>query len=374
MNSGPVPGDPPSPDRWRAADELRAAAILGVVAIHATSPILNEAAAGGAFPIWPLLLNQAARFSVPAFFVLAGFFTAVHAPASPGGLRRRLARLVLPYLTWSVILAVLPPLLHGDSAPADLPRRLLFGWTFTGAYFLMALIQLTLIAPLLVRLAGRGGRAGWIFCGLAALAVTAAHYLVAPERLSLFLSTFVAWLPFFLAGILVGVERDRWVARLGRARVAAAVAVPVLIVLEVVESQRILAITGSPGAAAGFLKISSVCYAAAVIVVVLGRSGLRADTAGAPARFARRIADHLAGTSYAIFLIHGAVILKLLDAGPLWWQVALDSPAGPILLMAPAVALPWAMHAACRRFLPSPVMLWLFGGGTASPRRSPWTS
>jgi peptidoglycan/LPS O-acetylase OafA/YrhL len=56
-------------------DGLRALAIVGVVCIHAMSPLIN-AAAGQPFHdglFWSLVaLNQAMRFPVPAFFFPAG--------------------------------------------------------------------------------------------------------------------------------------------------------------------------------------------------------------------------------------------------------------------------------------------------------------
>src|SRR5580765_4138128 len=95
-------------------DRLRALSIVGVVCIHATSPILNARAGDpthdGLF--WGLAaLNQAARFSVPAFFFLAGLLASIASRRDPAGGRggavsigARLRRLLVPYVTWSVAL------------------------------------------------------------------------------------------------------------------------------------------------------------------------------------------------------------------------------------------------------------------------------
>src|SRR6267142_90351 len=137
-------------------DRLRALAIVGVVCIHATSPLINAAARNpvqdGRF--WSLVaLNQAARFSVPAFFFLAGLLASVAArrwsAGTPGGAHAsgaRLRRLLLPYVTWSLILWVAPSLLIRGAMPREAVARFLLGQTFTGGYFLIALAQLALVA------------------------------------------------------------------------------------------------------------------------------------------------------------------------------------------------------------------------------------
>src|SRR5262247_1931722 len=98
-------------------DRLRALSIAGVVVIHATSPLINAHAGDPAHdPVFwgAVLLNQAARFSVPAFFFLAGLLaadasrracTGVGAARAVGG---RLVRLLLPYAVWSVVLFIVP--------------------------------------------------------------------------------------------------------------------------------------------------------------------------------------------------------------------------------------------------------------------------
>src|SRR5882672_7507093 len=112
---------PPDESFSTGIDRLRALAIVGVVCIHATSPLINAAAGDpvqdGRF--WSLVaLNQAARFSVPAFFFLAGLLATVAArrdatggPSGAHAIGARLRRLLLPYLAWSVILWIVPSLL-----------------------------------------------------------------------------------------------------------------------------------------------------------------------------------------------------------------------------------------------------------------------
>src|SRR5262245_55253557 len=119
-------------------DRLRALSIVGVVCIHATSPLINARASEPVHDrlFWSLVtLNQAARFSVPAFFFLAGLLSAdPSAGRRAASIGARLRRLLLPYLAWSAALWVVPALLRDGVLPEAWGPRLLLGQTFTGGY------------------------------------------------------------------------------------------------------------------------------------------------------------------------------------------------------------------------------------------------
>src|SRR5260221_4699988 len=161
--------------RLERFDLLRAAAILGVVAIHVTSPLLAALLEGGppsgeraAAFWWLAAVNQLGRFSVPAFFMMAGFFTSFEAGDRFATrqkigryVRQRLARVLAPYLTWSLIFFVLPRWAHHDAPFGELTRALLLGTTFTGGYYLIALAQFSVIGPFLARIAAARRAAVW---------------------------------------------------------------------------------------------------------------------------------------------------------------------------------------------------------------------
>lgn len=223
-------------DRIAPLDHLRAAAILGVVAIHPTSPLLASLPDGSAAQpsrFWMLAaLNQAGRLSVPAVFLLAGFLVAFQAEKLRGGsgardyLKRRLARLLVPYLTWSVALCALPAPVHRKTDAADFAFRFLLERTFTGAYFLLALAQLTLLAAVLIRIVRKSRLAAltlWplfffmteIFYGVAAYGRSGTSLHVR-EAFSASLSLFFVWGSYFVAGLWAARERERLPGWLGK--------------------------------------------------------------------------------------------------------------------------------------------------------------
>lgn len=354
-------------DRIAPLDHLRAAAILGVVAIHATSPLLASLPDGSSAQpshFWMLAaLNQEGRFSVPAFFLMAGFLAAFQAEKLRDGsgvrdyLKRRLARLLVPYLTWSVALCALPVLAHRKTEAADLAFRFLLGWTFTGAYFLLALAQLTLLAPALIRIVRKSRLAAltlWsllffmteIFYGVAAYGRSGTSLHVR-EAFSASLSLFFIWGSYFVAGLWAARERERLLGWLGKRRLFWAG----------------LGSTRSLGLAASFLKPTSALFALAACAFFLGTTGARAAERVAIVRKSppARAWEVLATGSFAIYLLHGSVVLSLLGIAAPRWQAVAAGPAGPLLLGAAGIAVPLAFYRLTERFAPRWARFAMFG-------------
>lgn len=94
-------------DRYHLAiDGMRIVAILAVVCIHSTSRILETSSLNIQDSIFAFFLNQISRFAVPLFFMISGFVLEVNYPFHQSYtkyLKKRLSRILLPYLFWSII-------------------------------------------------------------------------------------------------------------------------------------------------------------------------------------------------------------------------------------------------------------------------------
>ena len=184
---------------------LRSLALVTVVLIHALSPELDPDRS--AIDRW---LGDVTRAAVPAFVFASGYLAARH-PLPEGWRRRRLERLLVPYLVASGIALVLrassdafPPL---ETPVADL----LLGATFGPYYFVFVLIVLTLVAPPLLRLQGRR-----MVLALALAVVAQVGVEVLGGPLFWRVRNPLLWLAFYLAGVVAWRERDRllpWTVR-----------------------------------------------------------------------------------------------------------------------------------------------------------------
>jgi len=312
--------------RIRQFDILRTVSILGVVLIHATAPYLVNLLNTGTqkVPAFYVLvvLNQAARFCVPAFFIFAGFFTTFGSTdyfSNPSELKKyfkkRVVRLLLPYIFWSIFLFILPRILSRGSNIGSLLLAIILGSTIEGGYFIIALTQLTIIGPLLVRFIKDRN---WIYrlviflCFLITelVFITAGYADWRISRwlrvgFSYFLSTFLPWSFYYVSGLALGINYAKWYERKNFSLTPALILVVIFFVISIFEFFIILDVSQSLNLAASFLKPSSIVYAYLICYIFLCSwpQGLFKQ------KFWRLISD----SSFGIYLIHGSVLSFLLS-------------------------------------------------------------
>lgn len=149
MPLSPHPAAPPRTRRTEL-DFLRILAMAAVILGHVTAAYIhNESGFTLLGMNLAFFLNQAARFSVPMFFLLSGFSLGLREqPLSyPAFLKGRFLRVLPPYLVWTLIYE----LWNRDLGPRQLLRDLLTGQAAPHLYFIPILLQFYLLYPLLRR-------------------------------------------------------------------------------------------------------------------------------------------------------------------------------------------------------------------------------
>lgn len=132
----------------QAVDLLRVAAIGAVILIHTTTRTLEKTGYDLMRTPWTLFLNQAARFAVPMFFMISGFVLEISYPHQANYfeyLKKRLSKILVPYMFWSAIYYLFVYKTHTISY---------FSSLFTGnasyqLYFIPTLLIFYLIFPLI---------------------------------------------------------------------------------------------------------------------------------------------------------------------------------------------------------------------------------
>ncbi len=309
----------PTP-RFAEVDVQKAVGILAVVWIHSLSPIWDPEAS--CFEVW---WAHATRFAVPGFLAASGYLYARAEPIRWETTRRRLARILVPYLLASGAAEIFWAL-RGEPRWGSLASDLLLGAAFGPYYYVPQILLLTLLAPLLARLP----RALLVFLAVAALAgqaITESDALEARRTLFFELRNPLRWWAYFLLGWLVRLHRDAalaWIAR--RRRAVGAAAALVLLLCSFFPAAH-----GSPAGPrlAGWLGVH------ATLVLVFAAS------AGRPP--APRPVRALSHATYAVYLLHLFFVIPLGSALEPWLHsgalLALATWGGGVLASLAAIAV-----------------------------------
>jgi surface polysaccharide O-acyltransferase-like enzyme len=138
-------------DRVESIDTLRVVAILAVVMIHTTTRVLEATQYNLSQYPWTLFLNQMSRFAVPLFFLISGFVLEIsskHEMSYFSFLKKRFAKIFVPYLFWSLIYYYFVFTNNHDS----LVRLILTGSGSYQLYFIPTLCIFYIAFPLLHKL------------------------------------------------------------------------------------------------------------------------------------------------------------------------------------------------------------------------------
>lgn len=152
-----VTTSPTMPRRDIAPDALRGLAILGVVLIHGGWIYSSSTPSTDPAPL--LLVMDWFRWGVPVFLMLSFYFAYLSwrkAPQTGYGefAKKRLPRLLVPFLFWSVFYFLFGNfyfLPHPITGVSKIVTTYFMGRGWSGQYFFIILIQLTLLLPLSFR-------------------------------------------------------------------------------------------------------------------------------------------------------------------------------------------------------------------------------
>lgn len=198
--------------RRRDFDLLRVASMAAVVYLHTAAGVLHDTSFS---PLWHFsnIFASLGTAAVPIFFMLSGaLLLGSEKTADPAFLlRRRLPRVLVPGLVWS--LAVIAGLWVMQGGEAALPKLLALPYTtvLTPYWFLYALVPMYLLSPFLKRMTDSFEHAHWkYFLGLWIIVTLGLHTLrflipepwngLVTENMTLGVSLLEGYLGYFLLG------------------------------------------------------------------------------------------------------------------------------------------------------------------------------
>lgn len=196
-------------------DFLRLLSMAAVVLGHASSTYIYAESRAQLFGMnLAFFLNQATRFSVPLFLLLSGFSLGLGQKPVPYPvfLRRRCARVLVPYVVWTLLYVLadcgLDPRawLAVLGHPGRLVRALLLGSAAPHLYFIPIIFQFYLLYPLLRRWAARRPGQSVLWSLAVTLLFQGLHYvqslgLLPGSRSPWLWHAFPVWLFYFVLGL-----------------------------------------------------------------------------------------------------------------------------------------------------------------------------
>lgn len=328
-------------DRAVAPDLVRAVATVLVVFIHTAGLVAAPGPRAGTTPFWAgLIYDSLARPSVPLFVMLTGWLLLDPARQTESitmFLWRRLGRVVLPLVTWSLIafgwLAIRD---HRAADWAQFPRQFLNGPLFYHLWYVYVLIGLYLVVPLLRPLAAQTSESLRRYTlGLWALgsALLPLWYWWGGTHIGVDVPVVTTYVGYLLAGF--------WLAALPvstRTRRTLALLAVVTATWTVTASARL---TGTEA-----LSVALFAYGTPNVLMMSVGWYVLLTQPGPSAWVTRHPGVHvvmraLSTTSFGVYLIH-PLLLNLLDSGVLGFRVtgaSIYAPVGIPLLVIVVLAV-----------------------------------
>jgi probable poly-beta-1,6-N-acetyl-D-glucosamine export protein len=334
-------------------DFLRFLAIIGVVVIHSTSQYLSSPQSGKSDQYWALLsINQASRFCVPAFILISGFFSTWQKEEVASSekqnsritLRRTFSRLIIPYLFWSFLFILISNLIGGShDSFFSLAWKLISGGAFWGGYFIIVLLQLSLLNLLIFR---NNLVLKWlVIISVISLLITEAIYYygiwgglsplarIFRAGFVYYRALFIPWLPFYLIGMYLGLHYHQTLPILKQYWRVSTLAMFLLLIMALIETKIILQRTNSTAYAVEYFRISTIIFSLAVCLSIIGK--IPDNMSLHPT--IKRIADG----SYGIFYANDRLILIFLGVFPFLKNYTL---AGNLFLTSTAILIPLCLY------------------------------
>ncbi len=293
-------------------------------------------------PYYVLLVFRSwCSFAVPVFLFTSGFFTAYGARSSAFVLSyktilARLKVLLIPFLVWSIMLFVGDALQGKVYRPIEYLTRLVLGEAHPAYFYIPLLCQFYLLAPLVIPFARTRPARLLLASAVLQLGALILRYLYlfvweVPALLTATDLLFPLYAVPFSLGIVWGFHLQQFKQRLAKAKWGLLVALAVLAVLTVLESESIFRLTGVRwGAGPGLLSTS--LYSIVFLLCYLAFDSISVPF---PKLFYK-----LGTVTYGLYLLHPPLLEFFARATQRFAPNVLTCPVGfQIMLAAAAIGV-----------------------------------
>ncbi|MDD5328330.1 MAG: acyltransferase [Phycisphaerae bacterium] len=298
-------------DRDLSFDAFRGAAIIAVIAIHASATGFSwrHSTAGEWNFFFLITYRQLLSFAVPAFIFISGYWSSKEQIRSLRDyktfLMKRLSRVLVPYFLWSFILLGYEAVKTYDVNVYGIVFKLLTGSACQGYFFILMIIQLYIMTPLLMYVnRKRYGLTLVLVLNIISLFVlylSRVYNVIGRVPAAL---PFYSWIIFYEIGLLVG-SRGEKISTSQRTRFLILPVLLVSLLVSELEGMILLLRYDNLNFAVSAIKYSSVFYS---VCIIFGFLFLRKNVKYWPKSLVL-----MGNYSFGIYLIHFPILDRVSD-------------------------------------------------------------
>ncbi|WP_394023258.1 acyltransferase [Xanthobacter flavus] len=311
-------------------DQAKGVAIIAVVAIHASESSLSSPTDSANFKIGITVL-QLVDFAVPLFLAIAGYFSYIsYQKNKTNYIWRRSIQLIIPYFVWTIITIFITSR-ENIFDPLFVTRSIFFGTGISIGYYIIVLLQMTILTPLLWRINSINIHISiLILFTITGVTFTYCVQLIFPgSRLSAFpvrVLPFFVWYPFFHMGFFVSYLQYRNRLHLPSRQTFYAL-IAMSVALSFFESLLLIKF-GYTTLAASQTNISSFIYSATVFLFATKLSYEKEIKS-------RPLLEFIGSASFFIYLTHLLIFRALLYIVPASYVPSSVAGVIPVLIVIP---------------------------------------
>lgn len=221
------------------------------------------------FDYW-LILRQLINFTVPVFIFISGYFTNIEKMKCYNSyLLQRMRRLLIPFWIWSAFYTIINIISSsGDINLIKICIKFLLGLSSGPLYFILVLVQLTILTPILVKFILNNK---YIKMSLlitpAYLIFLYMYQIICKEQLPFYQTVFPAWFIFYYVGLYIKIN-GRNILFKNITITKSVIFCVVTLGVSIIEAYVIYKFNLSVGFAVSQIKISSFLYSLAIINLI----------------------------------------------------------------------------------------------------------
>ena len=280
---------------------VRGICIIFVVLIHCKNGIQyrNQFNNSLNFDYW-LIMRQFINFPVAIFIFLSGYFVNIEGikKSYVTYIYKRVARLLVPFLMWSAFYTIIKHVTTKENI--NIIKKLvkfLLGLSSGQLYFILVLLQLTILTPLLIKIIQ--SNKGMKLCFLITpvyLLILYSYIIIYKKQMPFYQTFFPAWFVFYYIGLLVKIRGYKSIFKKNEI-LNSILCCSITLIFSIIEGYGLLALGFSEGFVSSQIKISSFLYVFSLINLLMV---IKPHIKIQKIRWIKHIGDN----SYGIYYVH----------------------------------------------------------------------